>query len=249
LSTLTERFDTVCERLEKALVRSGRTRDSLELVAVSKTHPAASVAELAAYWSRTGRGRTQFGENYVQEALEKMPQVATLLAARADECLPAWHFIGHLQSRKSKDIIGCFSLIHSLDSLKTAQTLQKAWDNETDETQKKPQDVLIQVNIGHEAQKSGVEPEELEDLLNKTQALPGVRVRGLMCLPPLAEIGEQSRPYFIMLAALRTKMEKLCGLDLPCLSMGMSGDFECAVEEGATLVRIGTDIFGTRVYP
>jgi pyridoxal phosphate enzyme (YggS family) len=252
LSALTERFNAVCERLEKALSRSGRDRKNLEMVAVSKTHSAASVVELCAYWQTTGKGRALFGESYAGEAGEKILQVERLLTSMPQTRPPVWHFIGHVQSRKSREVIGPFELIHSLDSMRLAEALQKAREKKKTEDPAEnapplpPQDVLVQVNVGREPQKHGVAPEGLEDLLNATRALPGIRVRGLMCLPPLAGTGEDSRPYFIMLRTLRDKMEKLCALPLPHLSMGMSGDFETAVEEGATLLRIGTDIFGTR---
>ncbi|MDR2800854.1 MAG: YggS family pyridoxal phosphate-dependent enzyme [Desulfovibrio sp.] len=258
MSALTDRFDAVCERLEKALSRSGRDRENLELVAVSKTHGAASVAELCVHWQTTGKGRALFGESYTGEAGEKIARVERLLtgtpaaASMPQTRPPVWHFVGHVQSRKSREVIGQFELIHSLDSVRLAEALQKAWETKKSEALAKsappmpPQNVLVQVNVGREAQKHGIAPEGLEDLLNAARALPGIRVRGLMCLPPLAGTGEDSRPYFIMLRTLRDKMEKLCALPLPHLSMGMSGDFETAAEEGATLLRIGTDIFGTR---
>ncbi|MDR3176272.1 MAG: YggS family pyridoxal phosphate-dependent enzyme [Desulfovibrio sp.] len=252
MSALTERFDAVCERLEKALSRSGRDRENLELVAVSKTHGAASVVELCAYWQTAGKGRALFGESYASEAGEKIPLVERLLSSMPQTHPPAWHFIGHVQSRKSREVIGPFELIHSLDSVRLAEALQKAWEKKKAEDLAgnapplPPQDVLVQVNVGREAQKHGVAPEGLEDLLNAARAMPSIRVQGLMCLPPLPGTVEDSRPYFIMLRTLRDKMETLCSLPLPHLSMGMSGDFETAVEEGATLLRIGTDIFGMR---
>lgn len=322
MSALTQRFDDLCRRLVRAAECSGRSGDSVRLVAVSKFQPALSVAELARHWAEQGRTPV-FGESYVQEAEAKRLQVAEL----APGLNARWHFIGHLQSRKAKDVIGRFDLIHSVDSLKSAAALDRAWRNrqadasedsgasdvptrfEAAGTNKKqedsadrragknaetarkenlplpvgaerpsserppssdrfydpagscegersgapfpqcgsrPQDILIQVNIGREPQKSGAAPEELEELLASILALPGLRPLGLMCLPPFAEEPEKARPWFIRLCALRDEMQKIFKRPLPHLSMGMSGDFEAAVEEGATLVRVGTDIFGAR---
>ena len=273
MNPLHERFDRICERLERAVARSGRQKGSVGLVAVSKLHTAAEVADLAAYWAASrpdfcpgGRGPV-FGENYMQEAREKMEETARLLAERSlhstssvsssagesAPVLPEWHFVGHVQSKKARDLAGRFTLIHSVDSLKLASSLQKAWDTRVagapvglNAPAPEPQAVLIQVNVGREPQKSGVDPEGLEELARSLLAMPGLSLRGLMCLPPLAEIGEHSRPYFVMLRELRDTLQGRLGIALPELSMGMSDDFEAAVEEGATLVRIGTDIFGPR---
>jgi len=193
----------------------------------------------------------------MQEAREKMPAVRALLrcASVPDQNAPEWHFVGHVQSKKSRDIVGQFSLIHSVDSLKLAEALRKAWQSRVaaaplglDEAAPARQNILIQVNVGREEQKSGVLPEALEPLIEGVAAMPELKLQGLMCIPPLAEIGGASRPYFVLLRQLRDKMESACGLSLPELSMGMSDDFETAVEEGATLVRIGTDIFGSRAF-
>jgi len=256
MSDLSERFDAVWARIAGAVARSGRQIDAVRLVAVSKQRAAGAVAELAVHWAGRG-GRPVFGESYMQEAREKMPQVCGLLKAgiapgRTAEA-PEWHFVGHVQSKKARDIVGQFSLIHSVDSLKLAQSLCRAWQSRVagipaglDEAAPGPQPVLIQVNVGREEQKSGVDPDALEPLIAGIASMPELRLQGLMCIPPLAEIGEDSRPYFVLLRELRDKMESVCGLSLPQLSMGMSDDFEAAIEEGATLVRIGTDIFGPR---
>lgn len=261
MSALTERFEAIQARVSGAAARSGRGPESVRLVAVSKLHPAASVAELAEYWAAhrdaPGAARPLFGESYMQEAREKMPAVRELLAARRPEgglaATPEWHFIGHVQSKKARDVAGRFALIHSVDSLKLAQALQKAWQTGAatepvglDEAAPGPQKILVQVNVGREEQKSGVAHEALEPLLLGIAAMPELSLEGLMCIPPLAEIGGGSRRYFVMLRDLRDSMETACGLALPELSMGMSDDFEAAIEEGATLVRIGTDIFGPR---
>lgn len=251
MHVLTQRFDAISTRLGAAVARSGRHADDVRLVAVSKTHGAGAVAALAAHWAR--QGRPLFGESYMQEAREKMPEVALLLSSAAPVVSPEWHFLGHVQSRKAKDITGHFSLIHSVDSLKLAAAMQKAWQTRVvaspvalNAPVPGPQGVLVQVNVGREPQKSGILPENLEPLLSGMLMMPELAVRGLMCLPPLAEIGEHSRQYFVMLRELRDSMEQRLGIRLPELSMGMSDDFEAAIEEGATLVRIGTDIFGPR---
>lgn len=273
MNPMHQRFDAICERLERATARSGRPNGAVRLVAVSKLHPASQVADLAAYWASghpdgqaDGRmgGPAQgpvFGESYMQEARVKMAETARLLKRMAREGTapagaavdPEWHFVGHVQSKKAKDLAGRFALIHSVDSLKLASSLQKAWDGRVagepvglNAPAPGPQAVLIQVNVGREPQKSGVEPEGLEALAKGLLAMPGLALKGLMCLPPLAQIGEHSRPYFAMLRELRDKLRQQLGIELPELSMGMSDDFEAAVEEGATLVRVGTDIFGPR---
>jgi pyridoxal phosphate enzyme (YggS family) len=275
-SELSERCDALLERLERAVPRSGRSPGSVILVAVSKTYGADAVAELARHLrARSGRPAI-FGENYMQEAVAKISLVAELLARDgpaafpetppagralspdapdAAPVCPRWHFIGGLQTRKAKDAAGRFALIHSLDSVKLAVALHEAREKTMrdlpcaslrSQSETAPQDVLVQVNVGREAQKSGVDPEGLEDLLNAVAPLSGLRVRGLMCVPPAVPESGTSRPWFIMLRRLRDEMEQRCGLSLPQLSMGMSDDFEEAVEEGATLVRIGSLLFGPR---
>lgn len=254
MSSLSQRFDSICERIEKAAAASGRKSEEVQLVAISKFHSAELVAELARHWAShisPAANIPTFGENYMQEAREKMPAVKQLLGAQTPA--PHWHFTGHVQSKKAKDVVGAFDLIHSVDSLKLASALAKAWQSRVaaspvglHDPAPGPQAVLVQVNVGKEAQKSGVDPQELEELLAGIAAMPELSLQGLMCLPPLAEIGEASRPYFVMLRELRDAMRARSSLPLPHLSMGMSDDFEAAIEEGATLVRIGTDIFGPR---
>ena len=257
MSALTDRLDAIRDRIERAALRSGRTAKDVQLVAVSKFHGAGPIAELAAHWARSGT--PAFGESYMQEARDKMPEVDSLLSrmgtpgGERSGSRVRWHFVGHLQSRKAKDVVGGFDLIHSMDSIKLADALHKAWQSRVagrpvglDEPAPGPQAVLVQVNVGREPQKSGVDPDGLEALIEGIAGMPGLDLRGLMCLPPLAEIGEHSRPFFTMLRELRDRAQASCGVALPHLSMGMSDDFEAAVEEGATLVRIGTDIFGPR---
>ena len=255
MSKLTDRFDAICTRMAEAARASGRAPSSVQLVAVSKFHGADMITELALHWAEKSfeAGKPVFGESYMQEARDKMPEAASLLSGKGNRPEMSWHFVGHVQSKKAKDVIGQFDLIHSVDSLKLADALHKAWQTRVasrpvglDEAAPPSQAVLIQVNVGREPQKSGIDPERLEELVAGIAAMPGLSLRGLMCLPPVAEIGESSRPYFIMLRELRDRVEKQTGASLPELSMGMSDDFEAAIEEGATLVRIGTDIFGPR---
>lgn len=237
---LRERFDAVCERLEKAVSESGRASGDIRLTAISKTHPAPVVAELCRYWHR---GSPVFGENYMQEAVAKQAAVASLLTrALPATAPPEWHFTGHVQSRKGKDVAGRFALIHTLDSEKLAMQIGRA----VAEKNLPPQPVLIQVNIGEEPQKFGVAAADAERLITAVLAMPTIHITGLMCLPPVFDDATASRPYFGKLRELRDTLARAVGLPLPELSMGMSHDFAAAVAEGATLVRIGTDIFGAR---
>lgn len=236
---LRDRFDAVCRRLEDAVRASGR-RDAVRLAAISKNHPAPVLAELCRHWN----GATPlFGENYAQEALAKQTAVASLLTQNSPEtALPEWHFTGHVQSRKAREIVGRFSLIHTLDSEKLARNISKS----VQENNLPPQAVLVQINIGDEEQKSGVTAADAERLVTAVMEIPEVSIEGLMCLPPVFGDAEDSRPYFIKLRELRDALARATGLALPHLSMGMSHDCETAIAEGATLVRVGTDIFGAR---
>ena len=238
-SELITRFQTVCERVEKAVLAAGRVPGEVRLMAVSKVHPASMVAELTTYWDGIAHDdfTPLFGENYVQEALAKQEEVAGLLPAGLQ---PEWHYMGTIQSRKAKEVAGRFALIHSVDSLRLAERIHNALEDGT------TQRILIQVNIGLEEQKSGVMPDDLNELLREVQRLPKLAVEGLMCLPPFFGEGEESRPFFKALRILRDKAQEATGLALPHLSMGMSHDMEVAIQEGATIVRIGTDIFGPR---
>ncbi len=207
---------TLAERIAEVKARVARAAGGrpVELVAVTKTHPAELVR--AAHQG----GLTAFGENYVQEWAQKRQALADLPIA--------WHFVGHLQKNKAKDVVGRVALIHGVDDLALAQTI--------DRRAAAPQDVLVEVNVGGEASKAGVEPAALPALLRELGGLEKVRCRGLMCIPPPGA----GRPAFRMLAALARDH------GLAELSMGMSDDFEEAIEEGATIVRVGTAIFGAR---
>ncbi|MFI3271911.1 MAG: YggS family pyridoxal phosphate-dependent enzyme [Pseudomonadota bacterium] len=229
---LIERFHSVQERLATAIKSAGRQAEDVQLIAVSKLHPASAIATVAQ------AGHVHFGENYVQEALQKLEDL---------QALPIhWHFIGHIQSKKAKDVAGRFDLIHTIGSEKLADALHKAMLKRAEQGQQATQDILIQVNVGNEPQKSGVTPEDLPALADLIMSVPSLRLQGLMCLPPFFDDGEAARPFFAQLRTLRDELAVRTGLALPHLSMGMSGDFVQAIEEGATLVRVGTDIFGLR---
>jgi pyridoxal phosphate enzyme (YggS family) len=223
---LVERLHAVRDRIACAARSAGRTPQDVSLVAVSKLHPARAVATLAA------AGQLDFGESYVQEASAKQAELAHL-ALR-------WHCIGHVQTNKAKNAAGHFFCIHSMDSLKLARSLRR----HIPASQR--QRVLVQVNVGREEQKSGIRPEELPGLAEQVAQMPELEPAGLMCLPPFFDNGALSRPYFALLRELCEDLRTRLGLALPELSMGMSGDFVEAIAEGATLVRIGTDLFGPR---
>jgi len=225
------RHARVLERLAAACRAAGRMPDEVRLIAISKLHPAKAIRALA------GGGQVDFGENYLQEAMQKREQLADLPPTAI-----RWHMTGHIQSRKAPQVAGAFSLIHSLDSRKLADALERRLV--ALETR---QPVLLEVNVGAEAQKSGVMVNDLPSLAEYIQEhCPHLELRGLMCLPPVFDAGEAARPYFALLRQLRDALRGRLGLPLPELSMGMSGDFEAAVAEGASMVRIGTDIFGPR---
>ncbi len=226
MPTITERLDTVRQRLRDAERRWGREPDSVHLLAVSKTKPAQAVAEALA------AGQTAFGDNYWQDAQAK-------LQALADQPIE-WHFIGPLQSNKTKSVATHFDWVHSVDRLKIARRL-----NDQRPQDASPLNICLQVNVSGEDSKSGIAPEALADLAHAVSELPRLRLRGLMCLPAPADGLDAQRAPFRRLRELQETLQA-DGLALDTLSMGMSGDLEAAVAEGATLVRIGTDIFGAR---
>lgn len=230
--TLLERYAQVEEKVSAACRKAGRVRDDVLLLAVSKFQPASAIRELAA------AGQKDFGENYVQEALAKHAFLAQ--DARCREL--RWHMTGHVQSRKAAQVAGMFTLIHTLDSKKLADGLERKLSGTGGF-----QNALIEVNIGAEPQKAGVMPGELTDLGQYVLTnCPHIKLRGLMCLPPVFDSGEAARPFFASLRKLRDNLAAELGTELVELSMGMSGDFEAAIAEGATIVRIGTSIFGPR---
>lgn len=229
---LLESYGQVREKIADACMRSGRPRDSVRLLAVSKFQPLSAILQLAS------GGQEDFGENYVQEAQAKMVRVADL----ADPPALRWDLIGHIQSRKAAQVAGKFNLIHALDSSRLAQALEKQLE-EIGLVQK----ALLEVNIGAEPQKAGVSPAAVGELaVYILEHCPHVELQGLMCLPPVFDKAECSRPFFARLREIRDSLSGSLGIPLPELSMGMSGDFEVAIEEGATIVRIGTRIFGPR---
>lgn len=214
------------EKIATTARRAGRAPDSVRLVAVSKTQPAEAIMIAAA------TGQRIFGENRVQEAREKIPA-----------CPPGleWHLIGHLQKNKVRQALSLFSFFHSIDS----QALAGAIDRIAGETGQKV-DGLLEVNVSGEETKHGFTPAQLREAFPALAALPHLRIRGLMTMAPYSENPEAARPVFRALRELRDELQSAHGSALPELSMGMSGDFEPAIEEGATLVRIGSSIFGQR---
>jgi pyridoxal phosphate enzyme (YggS family) len=222
-------IEHIRDRIKAAAESCGRRAESVQLVAVSKMVPANRVKAAVA------EGITILGENYIQEARDKIEALAALKVN--------WHFIGHLQRNKAKFAVQLFDLIHSVDSIRLAREINK-------QAQKiaKNQAILIQVNTGKEATKSGVHEEDAMTLVREAARLENVRIKGLMTLPPYFNAPAKVRPYFQALRQLRDRIHKeaIPGIEMEILSMGMTGDFETAIEEGATMVRIGTAIFGER---
>jgi PLP dependent protein len=226
MSAIARHLEEVREAIAQAAHRAGRDPAGLRLVAVSKTVDLEGIREAVA------AGQDLFGENYLQEAKDKIAALGPRVS---------WHLVGHLQTNKARVAVELFDLIHAVDRLKLAQALDAAAGRVG-----KVQDVLIQVNQGGEDTKSGVAPEAVLELVQEVARLPRLRILGLMTMPPWFPDPEEARPYFKALRELRDRLHTLSGLPLAELSMGMSGDFEVAVEEGATLVRVGTAIFGHR---
>lgn len=224
-ATIRERAAWVLDRIAEAERRAGRPRGSVKLVAVSKTQPVRRILEAH------GAGLAVFGENYVQEAAGKIPE------------LPGaeWHLIGKLQGNKVRRAVSLFAWIQTADSAKRLSEISRCAVESG-----KVVPALIEVNVASEASKAGASPEDLASVLAASAALPGVRVEGLMAIPPWSEDPEATRPYFVRLRELRDRLSRESGTALRELSMGMSNDFEAAIEEGATMVRVGTAIFGSR---
>ena len=222
----------VRERIDAAARRAGRRPEDIALMAVTKTFPATRIRE--AY----DAGARLFGENRVQEFAGKIDSLRDLRDAE-------FHLIGHLQSNKAAKAVAVFSAVDSVDSLRLAQKLNASAQQSGNRIS-----VLIEINVGGEIAKSGVAPgsHELEEILSGAQAMPHLEFRGLMTVPPFSEDPQQARPYFRRLRELRDQIaaRKLPAIDMNALSMGMSHDFETAIEEGSTCVRIGTAIFGAR---
>ena len=222
-SSLKENLAEIRERIARAATRSGRDADEVKLVAVSKTHPVAVLrAAIAA-------GATILGENKVQEAESKIIEIGRDVAE--------WHLIGHLQSNKARKAVQLFDVIHSVDSLELAERLKRICEEENRDALS----VFVQVDLAVEETKSGVRPSDLPELVSYLQTCKCLKLNGLMVLPPFYDDPEATRPFFRRLREIRD-------IILPDgeLSMGMSNDFEVAIEEGATVVRVGTAIFGIR---
>ena len=224
-SDFAQNLAAVEDRIQRAAQRCGRKRESIKLVAVSKKFPAERLA--IAYQA----GLREFGENYVQEFAEKRPALASLTGAR-------YHLIGHLQSNKAKLACELFQVVQTIDSPKLLTRLNDAAAERATTIE-----VMLEIKLSAEDSKSGVGPAGIPALLTAAAACPHVTVTGLMTMPPWSEDAEHARPYFRELAALAVQY------NLPKLSMGMSGDLETAIEEGATIIRIGTALFGKRPKP
>src|SRR5438309_5683812 len=226
MSNIEANLNHVKNEIAQAAQASGRNATDIELVAVTKTHPAEIVREAV------DAGHLVFGESKVQEARAKIPLLSSHLC---------WHFIGHLQKNKIRHALPLFEMIHSVDSLDLAQAI----DRIAQEDGLHPR-ILLEVNVAGEGSKFGFKASTLRAELESLLMLPRLSIEGLMCIPPLAEEAETSRTYFVELRELRDALEQEFQMKLPYLSMGMTNDYRVAVEEGATLVRVGTAIFGER---
>ncbi len=225
-----ENLEYVEQRIQDACHRASRNRSEVTLIAVSKTKPVEMIREVMDY------GIVDFGENKVQELSDKYESIPERLK---------WHLIGHLQRNKVKYIVDKACLIHSVDSLRLAEQI-----NEEAKKKEIVCQVLIEVNIANEDTKFGITPEEIYDLLEAIKVLPYIKVKGLMTIAPFVENPEENRLHFSNLRKLLVdiKSKNIDNIDMDILSMGMTGDYEVAIEEGATMVRVGTGIFGERNY-
>ncbi|MGH7975931.1 MAG: YggS family pyridoxal phosphate-dependent enzyme [Limisphaerales bacterium] len=221
-----ENLNSVRQRIKAACDGCDREPNSVTLLAVTKSQPPEIVVDAAQL------GLNFFGENKIQEAKAKIPLCPGKLR---------WHFIGHLQSNKIRDAVEFFEMIQSVDNLNLAREISKRCEQAA-----KTMPILLEVNVAGEASKFGYKPEKLLAELKEMRALPRLEIRGLMAVPPWSSEPEKTRPHFRQLRELKMRCEQVVGVPLPHLSMGMSGDFEVAIEEGATIVRIGTALFGQR---
>lgn len=227
---ISEKLAEVQRRIGDACRRVGRNPDEVILIAVSKTRPAQEL------WEAYNAGALHFGENKVQELVDKIPQMPLDIQ---------WHMIGHLQRNKVKYIVGKTALIHSVDSLRLAEAISKEAVKQNVTAQ-----ILIEVNVAQEDSKFGISVEEAPEIAKEIAKLPGIRLKGLMTIAPYTENAENNRLYFRKLKQLSVDIENknIDNVSMDVLSMGMTGDYEVAVEEGATCVRVGTGIFGERDY-
>ena len=226
MAGIAENLACVREKIAQAATKAGRAVDEIELVVITKTHDAEKVR--AAYEA----GQILFGESRVQEARVKIPELPSAIR---------WHFVGHLQKNKIRQALPLFEMIHSVDSSALAQDMNRIAEEEGLHPR-----ILLEVNLAGEGSKFGFKPDTIREELESLLALNRLSILGLMTIPPLAEDGEASRKYFVQLRELRDRLQTEFHVDLAQLSMGMTNDFAIAVEEGATLVRVGTAIFGER---
>jgi len=229
MTSIAENLERVREQISQAVAKSGRSSDDVELVVITKTHPAELVREAIE------AGQILFGESRVQEARVKISELPSNIH---------WHFVGHLQKNKVRQALPLFELLQSVDSLALAEDINRI----AEEAGMHPR-VLLEVNVAGEGSKFGFAPDKLREQIDELLALPRLSILGLMTIPPLAEEAEASRKYFVQLRELRDRLQTEFRVDLAQLSMGMTQDFLVAVEEGATLVRVGTAIFGERKRP
>ena len=226
MSSIADNLDRVREQISTAAAKSGRASSEIELVAVTKTHPAESVREAIK------AGQILFGESRVQEARAKIPELPS-------NC--RWHFVGHLQKNKIRHALPLFEMFHGIDSFAVAQDINRIAEEEGLYPR-----ILLEVNVAGEGSKFGFAADALGAQMEALLGLPRLSLEGLMCVPPLAVESEDSRKFFVQVRELRDSLEKEFNVKLPQLSMGMTQDFPIAIEEGATLVRVGTAIFGER---
>ena len=228
--SITESLSIVEKNIVDACKRVGRERDEVKLIAVSKTQPVEAIREAIEY------GINSFGENRVQELREKMEIIKDSID---------WHLIGHLQTNKVKYVVGKVSLIHSLENIRLAEAIDKEAKKHNIIV-----DVLVEVNIAKEDTKFGVKPEEVESFIREVSKFKNINIRGLMTVAPYTDISEENRKYFKQLKKIMVDLnsKNIHNVNMNVLSMGMTGDYEIAIEEGATLVRVGTGIFGSRNY-
>ena len=226
MNSVSQNLERVREQIAQAAVKAGRAVEDIELVAITKTHPAEEVREAIE------AGQSLFGESRVQEARAKIPELPSNIR---------WHFVGHLQKNKIRHALPLFEMIHSVDSLVLAQDINRIANEEGLHPR-----VLLEVNMAGEGSKFGFPPEALRKQMEQLLELSRLSILGLMIIPPLAEEAEASRRYFVELRELRDRLQTEFRVDLAQLSMGMTQDFSVAIEEGATLVRVGTAIFGER---
>ena len=224
--SIADNLERVRKQIADAAAKSGRSADDVELVAITKTHPAEKVREAIE------AGQTLFGESRVQEARAKIPEMPSAIR---------WHFVGHLQKNKIRHALPLFEMFHSIDSLALAQDMNRIAEEEGMHPR-----VLLEVNVAGEGSKFGFAPDKLREQMEELLVLPRLSILGLMTIPPLAEEADASRKHFVALRELRDRLQTQFRVDLAQLSMGMTNDFPIAVEEGATLVRVGTAIFGER---